>query len=66
MNAMWDDLIRRLDRYSCTCGSGGSMACEDDCAGDRSDSEAREALRHIIAYIKTIETDQRPGQKPQS
>jgi len=44
----WDDLLRRLNKDSCQCGSGGPMACDDDCPGDTTDPVVREALIALV------------------
>jgi hypothetical protein len=55
MKPNWDDIVRALDEYSCRCGSGGSMACDDDCPGDNADHQAREAIKVIIAVLRELE-----------
>ena len=51
----WADLLRQLDRYSCPCGSGGPMACDEGCPGDNSDPVARDVLRAIVKHLQEAE-----------
>lgn len=44
----WRELLERLDRYSCRCGSGGPLSCEADCPGDIRDDAMLEALRALL------------------
>jgi hypothetical protein len=47
-----DDWVRALGKYSCPCGSGGPLACDEDCPGDMSDPNVKEALVFILEHIK--------------
>ena len=51
----WTEHLRALQRYSCQCGSGGAMSCDDDCPGDTTDSTVKEALIDIITSLRGLE-----------
>jgi hypothetical protein len=46
--ATWADLLVQLRKYHCQCGSGGPMACDDDCPGDIRDGVMIEILELLI------------------
>ena len=54
-SAPWDELLRRVRRYQCPCGSGGPMACDEDCPGDTTSSAVTEALEALIGAVQRIE-----------
>lgn len=51
----WDAIVKRLDRYNCPCGSGGAIACDDDCPGDTTDDVVKDTLRAVIRAVREIE-----------
>ena len=44
-------LLAQLDRYSCGCGSGAAMACDDDCLGENADHDVRAVLRVLVPLV---------------
>lgn len=53
--ADWEQLKTRLMRYLCPCGSGGPLACEDDCPGETTDLAVRDAIVALIDAVKKLE-----------
>lgn len=52
---MYARLLAQLDRYECQCGSGGSMACDEDCPGDTRAASVVEALKVLIEAVQRLE-----------
>ena len=50
----WDAYIRDLKQYSCACGSGGPMACDDDCPGDLRDTTMIEVIEAVRALERQV------------
>ena len=42
------DLLRRLRKNWCPCGSGGGLACDEDCPGDTSNPALADALIFLL------------------
>ena len=51
----WDSLLRVLEQYDCQCGSGGPLACDDDCPGDIRNSNVVKALVALITAVRKLE-----------
>jgi hypothetical protein len=49
-----DEAEHLLNKYSCQCGSGGAMACEDDCPGDVTNDDIKEVLRLVIGELRAL------------
>lgn len=57
VKTVWEHLAeaeRCLDRYSCQCGSGGGMACDEDCPGSADDTYARRAITEVVEAIRVL------------
>ena len=56
MTPNWDDMLHELSKYHCTCGAGGSLACDSSCLGDTTPDIVYEALRTIIKTLRDHDT----------
>lgn len=48
-------LLRLAERW-CPCGSGGGMACDENCAGQSVPPELYDVIRLLIERIRLLET----------
>jgi len=50
----FDQLVKQLRQHSCQCGSGGAMACDDDCPGDMRDRDLVEAVQTLLLVVRDL------------
>lgn len=55
MPDQWDALLKSLDAYNCRCGSGGPMACDEDCPGDITPLAVTDALKVLIQAVRELQ-----------
>ena len=49
--ALLQDARRKLNKYDCECGSGGPLACDEDCPGDTTSGGVEYALNVLIDEV---------------
>lgn len=53
----WAAAKRVLWAHRCQCGSGGAMACDEDCPGDTRDPAVTEVLIDLITAVDRLEQE---------
>jgi len=60
LKSTWDELLAKLRRHTCECGSGDVALCGQLCRGDLRDVVMVEALQAIIITLRDQQADQHP------